>query len=50
VASLVIDAVEGPQRFGLARHLAESLGAPCLRLDEIAADSLTRSVLRFMGR
>jgi magnesium chelatase subunit D len=50
VASLIIDAEDGPQRFGLARYLAESLGAPCLRLDEIAADSLTRSVLRFMGR
>jgi len=37
---VVVDCEDGPVRLGLAGALAEALGAPTLRLDELAADHL----------
>ena len=44
IAAVVVDCETGPVRLGLAAGLARSLGGVCLRLDEIAADSLAESV------
>ena len=46
VASVVIDTEEGYTRLGLARTLAEAMGARCLRLEELRADSLVELVER----
>ncbi|HEV7193007.1 MAG TPA: putative cobaltochelatase [Jatrophihabitantaceae bacterium] len=44
VASIVIDCENGHVRLGLAATLAEQLGAQCLRLGELAADAIVRTV------
>jgi magnesium chelatase subunit D len=44
VPSLVVDTEQGALRLGLARRLAEALGGVCLRLEELAAGTLTRAV------
>ncbi len=46
---VVVDAESGPVRLGMAAELARSLGAECLRLDELRADALVSTVRRFRG-
>jgi magnesium chelatase subunit D len=46
VASVVVDTEEGYVRLGLARALARAMGARCLRLEELRADSLVELVER----
>lgn len=40
VAGVVVDCEQGPVRLGLARQLANVLGASALRLEELSADSV----------
>ncbi|HEY8202023.1 MAG TPA: VWA domain-containing protein, partial [Actinomycetota bacterium] len=49
VAGVVVDSEEGPVRLGIAARLAEALGSPCLRLEELASASLTRAVRATTG-
>jgi magnesium chelatase subunit D len=44
IPALVVDTEQGVLKLGLARRLAEALGAVCLRLEELAADTLTKAV------
>ena len=44
VPALVLDVEEGFVRVGRARHLAEALGADCLSLEELSAETLTLTV------
>ena len=44
VPSLVVDTEQGVMRLGLAQRLAEALGGVCLRLEELAANTLARAV------
>jgi magnesium chelatase subunit D len=44
VPSLVVDTEQGAMRLGLAQRLAEALGGVCLRLEELAANTLVRAV------
>ena len=44
VPSLVVDTEQGAIRLGLAQRLAEALGGVCLRLEELAANTLARAV------
>jgi magnesium chelatase subunit D len=44
--SFVVDTEEGYVRLGMAGELAESMGARCLRLEELRADSLVELVER----
>ena len=44
VPTLVVDTEQGVMRLGLAQQLAQSLGGMCLRLEELAATTLTRAV------
>jgi len=46
VASVVVDTEEGYVRLGMAEGVADSLGARCLRLDGLRADSLVQLVER----
>jgi magnesium chelatase subunit D len=46
IASIVADTEEGYVRLGMAGALAEVLGARCLRLEELRADSLVELVER----
>ena len=46
VASVVVDTEEGYVRLGMAGTLAEAMGARCLRLEELRADSLVGLVER----
>ena len=46
VASVVVDTEEGYVRLGMARTLAEAMGARCLRLEELRVDSLVELVER----
>ena len=46
VASVVVDTEEGYVRLGMAGEVADSLGARCLRLDDLRADSLVQLVER----
>ncbi|QMU78554.1 putative cobaltochelatase [Streptacidiphilus sp. PB12-B1b] len=43
-AAIVVDCESGPVRLGLAAELAGHLGGTAVRLDELAADSVTRLV------
>ena len=45
-ASFVVDTEEGYVRLGMARELAEAMGAGCLRLEELRAESLVDLVER----
>ncbi len=45
-ASFVVDTEEGYVRLGMAGELAEAMGAPCLRLEELRAESLVDLVER----
>jgi magnesium chelatase subunit D len=45
-ASVVVDTEEGYVRLGMAGTLAEALGARCLRLEELRADTLVELVQR----
>lgn len=47
--SVVIDCESGRIRLGLARELAEHLGAPCLTVDELSADSVAGVVRAAVG-
>jgi len=47
ITSVVVDCEAGPVRLGLPARLATALGGTCLRLDELAADSLASSVRSF---
>jgi magnesium chelatase subunit D len=40
VAAVVVDCENGPVRLGLADQVAVALGAPCLRLEELSADTV----------
>ncbi len=40
---VIVDTESGPTRLGLARELADAIGAPCFRLDELGSD-LERAV------
>jgi len=44
VAAIVIDCESGPIRLGLAAALADTLGAPCLRPEQLSADGLAGTV------
>lgn len=44
VPTLVVDTEQGVMRLGLAQQLAQALGGMCLRLEELAATTLTRAV------
>ena len=46
VASVVVDTEEGNIRLGLAREVANALGARCMRLDELRSESLVEVVER----
>jgi magnesium chelatase subunit D len=45
-ASVVVDCESGPVRLGLAGALGAALGAQTMRLDELVAESLARTVRR----
>jgi magnesium chelatase subunit D len=45
-AMIVVDTEEGYVRLGMAGALAEAMGARCLRLEELRADSLVELVER----
>jgi magnesium chelatase subunit D len=45
-SSVVVDTEEGYVRLGMAGDVADSLGARCLRLEDLRADSLVRLVER----
>jgi magnesium chelatase subunit D len=45
IPSLVLDTETDYIRLGRATELANALGADCLSLDELSADSLTQAVL-----
>ena len=45
-ATFVVDTEEGYARLGMAGELAEAMGARCLRLEELRADSLVNLVER----
>ena len=45
-SSVVVDTEEGYVRLGMARDVADSLGARCLRLEDLRADSLVQLVER----
>ena len=49
IASVVVDCESGPVRLGMAAELAARLGAPALRLEELAADSLAGLVRDVRG-
>jgi magnesium chelatase subunit D len=49
VASVVVDAETGPTRLGLARTLAEAMGARYLTLPELTATTLVSAVRRASG-
>lgn len=49
IPAVVVDTEDG-FRLGIAREVARSLCAPCLRLEELAAASLARTVRLFTGR
>jgi len=44
--SFVVDTEEGYVRLGMAVELAECMGARCLRLEELRADSLVELIER----
>ncbi|WP_420176196.1 VWA domain-containing protein [Luteococcus sp. OSA5] len=44
ISTVVIDGEQGPLRMGLARQLADRLGAEHVPVDEVTADGLTRTV------
>jgi magnesium chelatase subunit D len=44
IPSVVIDTEEGFIKLGLARPIAEAMGARCLRLDELRAEGLARAI------
>jgi len=46
VASIVVDTEEGCVRLGMAGKIAEAMGARCLRLEELRADTLAGVVER----
>jgi magnesium chelatase subunit D len=46
VASVVVDTEEGFVRLGMASEVADSMGARCLRLEDLRADSLLEIVER----
>jgi magnesium chelatase subunit D len=46
VASIVVDTEEGYVRLGMAEDIADHLGARCLRLEDLRADSLVQLVER----
>jgi magnesium chelatase subunit D len=46
IASIVVDTEEGYVRLGMAGEIAHTLGARCLRLEDLRADSLVRLVER----
>jgi magnesium chelatase subunit D len=46
VASVVVDTEEGYVRLGMAGEVADALGARCLRLEDLQADSLVQLVER----
>ncbi len=46
VASVVVDTEEGYVRLGMAGALAQTLGARCLRLEELRAEALVELVDR----
>lgn len=48
VPALVLDTESGYLRLGRARHLAEALGAECLTLEELSAESLMLTIRRAM--
>jgi magnesium chelatase subunit D len=50
VASVVVDVEDGPIPLGLARRLAEAMGARHLRLPDLSADALDRTVRTALGR
>jgi magnesium chelatase subunit D len=45
IEALVVDAEDGDIRLGLARHLAEAMGAHYTSLPDLRPDSLARAVL-----
>jgi magnesium chelatase subunit D len=46
VASVVVDTEEGYVRLGMAAEISDALGARCLRLEDLRADSLVQLVER----
>ncbi|WP_433335209.1 putative cobaltochelatase [Spirillospora sp. CA-294931] len=50
VASVVVDCESGPVRLGLAGRLAEAMGAQAVRLEELAAESLSGVVRDARGK
>ena len=46
VASVVVDTEEGYVRLGMAAEISVALGARCLRLEDLRADSLVQLVER----
>jgi magnesium chelatase subunit D len=46
VPSIVVDTEEGVVRLGMAAGVAEALGAPCMRLEELQAEELVGAVER----
>jgi magnesium chelatase subunit D len=49
IEALVVDAEDTDLRLGLARHLAEAMGAQYTALPDLEAESLARAVLRVAG-
>ena len=49
VGAVVVDTEDGAVRLGLARALAGALGAPCVRLEELAAQPLAGMVRAVAG-
>ncbi|MGH9268160.1 MAG: hypothetical protein ACRD0D_08275, partial [Acidimicrobiales bacterium] len=49
-AAIVVDTEDAPIRLGIPARLAAALGAPCLRLEELAAAPLAGVVRMVVGR
>lgn len=50
IPAVVVDTEDGPIALGFARRIAQVIGAPCLRLEELAAAPLAGIVRRMAGR
>jgi magnesium chelatase subunit D len=49
IAAVVVDTEDGPVRLGIPAVLARALGAPCVRLDQLAAQPLAGVVRHVAG-
>jgi magnesium chelatase subunit D len=49
VSAMVLDCESGGRRLGLARRLAEAMGATCIRADDLTPDRMTGLIRAYAG-